>query len=974
MIDQEEIHKHCLSDDPIERYEALNQLKDNFSQLPDKQQAWNDLHKLTNDQDSYVRRKAAFALGSIFSKVPGKQQAWNDLHRLTSDEDGYVRRKAAFALVSIYSEVPDKQQAWNDLIKLTNDEDCYVRSKAASALGPVFSEVPDKQQAWNDLIKLTSNEDSDVRMEVASVLGSIFPEVPDKQQAWNELHRLTIDEDSYVRREAASVLGSVFSHVPDKQQAWNDLIKLTNDKDIYVRRKAASALGSVFSDVPDKQRAWNDLIKLTSDKDSYVRVEAASVLGSVFSDVPDKQQAWNDLYRLTSDEDSDVRMGVVSVLGSIYSEVPDKQQAWNDLIKLTSDKDSYVRWGVASVLGSVYSHVPDKQQAWNELHRLTSDKDIYVRRRAAFALGSAFSHVPDILNAWNDLHRLTNDEDEWVRTYSNYSLGRVSIFMASQANKEEDYKKELEKAIAFFEKAAQESRGYNPAQFCLPFYRSFHTIIFKKQDAKEDMNRYLAETKEAVRGSKSKELLFEAVENLANALKEVENLGNLDLEAMQGELNFYRIYCDHATEFTRDAEETAPFAAMTMRKGMSILNRSLKELIEGIKKAAKTACKVSRGTDTEEIICVANKKVQKWEICTIEEIEFYAEDIFKYINSNVPKFPENKYIFEMIKEIEGKKDLKMLLKGIRDLFEELPKIMTDPERMKPTIGIITALPKEYAAVNVLLVNKNDKYTIPGSGAGRRYCLGEIFSEEGNKHNVVLAIAGMGNNIAATKAAILLEYFPNVKSIIMVGIAGGVPNPDDVDDHVRLGDIVVSNEYGEIQYDNIKKETQKTIFRNPPRPPCASLLEAVKYLEAGEILGNRPWEKYIDQALSIIKIIRPSEEKDILYCSDNQKLPVEHPKDPHRIKGQPRVFIGTIASANILQKNPKARDKLREKFKVKAIEMEASGIADATWNHEMGYLVIRGICDYCDTKKNDDWQPYAAVVAAAYTRALIESMP
>jgi nucleoside phosphorylase len=68
------------------------------------------------------------------------------------------------------------------------------------------------------------------------------------------------------------------------------------------------------------------------------------------------------------------------------------------------------------------------------------------------------------------------------------------------------------------------------------------------------------------------------------------------------------------------------------------------------------------------------------------------------------------------------------------------------------------------------------------------------------------------------------------------------------------------------------------------------------------------------------------------------------------------------------------DQLRDKFKVKAIEMEASGIANATWNREVGYLVVRGICDYCDSHKNDDWQQYAAVVAAAYTRALIESMP
>ena len=87
----------------------------------------------------------------------------------------------------------------------------------------------------------------------------------------------------------------------------------------------------------------------------------------------------------------------------------------------------------------------------------------------------------------------------------------------------------------------------------------------------------------------------------------------------------------------------------------------------------------------------------------------------------------------------------------------------------------------------------------------------------------------------------------------------------------------------------------------------------------------------------------------------------------------QVFLGAIGSANILLKNPARRDEIRNKFGVRAIEMEGSGIADATWDLEVGYLVVRGICDYADMKKNDRWQTYAAIVAAGYTRALIESM-
>ncbi len=54
-------------------------------------------------------------------------------------------------------------------------------------------------------------------------------------------------------------------------------------------------------------------------------------------------------------------------------------------------------------------------------------------------------------------------------------------------------------------------------------------------------------------------------------------------------------------------------------------------------------------------------------------------------------------------------------------------------------------------------------------------------------------------------------------------------------------------------------------------------------------------------------------------------------------------------------------------------MEGSGIADASRASEIGYMVIRGICDYADQSKSDTWQQYAAVVASAYTRALLESM-
>ncbi len=310
------------------------------------------------------------------------------------------------------------------------------------------------------------------------------------------------------------------------------------------------------------------------------------------------------------------------------------------------------------------------------------------------------------------------------------------------------------------------------------------------------------------------------------------------------------------------------------------------------------------------------------------------------------------------------------------------------------IGIITALPKEFAAVKALLEN-GKKHSVPGKGAGRRYWLGEIPTESGDKHEVVLALLpDMGHTSAAIRTALLFKHFPDIQYIIMTGIAGGAPHPEKPDEHVRLGDIVVCDENGVVQYD-IGTETETVNPKPRPRPPSSFLLEAVQHLEASIVGGERPWSEYIELAAKKLKIVRPAEKTDklasyrrpwskyiewiakllkIVRRSGNPRENISHPERPEGFQGQPYIFYGTIASANVVLKNAAKRDALRDKFYVKAFEMEGSGIADATWYEEKNYLVVRGICDYCDPYKNKTWQKYAAVAAAAYTRALLESIP
>ncbi len=302
-------------------------------------------------------------------------------------------------------------------------------------------------------------------------------------------------------------------------------------------------------------------------------------------------------------------------------------------------------------------------------------------------------------------------------------------------------------------------------------------------------------------------------------------------------------------------------------------------------------------------------------------------------------------------------------------------LTTDAERgaqLAPHVvfGIVTALEEERAAVCAML-DEPVHYAVPGRGAGLVYDLGEIPALGGGTHVVAVALAGMGNTIAAARGTLLLQHFKGVEAILMVGIAGGVPWPEKPDIHVRLGDVVVSDARGVVQFDFVKKTRRNVEYRFPPRPPCARLLESARYLAADARTGKRPWEVHIRRAEALEDITRPDASTDVLAHTARPDEVVAHPADPQRREGMPRIFHGVIGSSGTLLKDPKERDRLGAEFGVRAVEMEASGITDATWNHGVGFLAIRGICDYCDSHKNDIWHGYAALVAAAYMRALLE---
>jgi nucleoside phosphorylase len=99
--------------------------------------------------------------------------------------------------------------------------------------------------------------------------------------------------------------------------------------------------------------------------------------------------------------------------------------------------------------------------------------------------------------------------------------------------------------------------------------------------------------------------------------------------------------------------------------------------------------------------------------------------------------------------------------------------------------------------------------------------------------------------------------------------------------------------------------------------------------------------------------------------DKGRLLIREPRDTI----DPVIHYGLIGSANRVMRHGVTREKFRREKGILCFEMEAAGLMD-----NFPCLVIRGICDYSDTHKNKRWQRYAAAIAAAYAKELLEIIP
>ncbi|KAJ0420271.1 hypothetical protein BJY00DRAFT_141637 [Aspergillus carlsbadensis] len=300
-----------------------------------------------------------------------------------------------------------------------------------------------------------------------------------------------------------------------------------------------------------------------------------------------------------------------------------------------------------------------------------------------------------------------------------------------------------------------------------------------------------------------------------------------------------------------------------------------------------------------------------------------------------------------------------------------------------TVAWICALPLEAAAARAMLDKTHSP--LPQITDPNAYEIGEL-----NGHRIVIAYLPngvYGTVSAATVISRMRLTFPRLRFGLMVGVGGGVPSQSN---DIRLGDVVVSKpgeRYGGvIQYDYGKTvqggQFEPTgILNQPPQV----LLTHMSQLQAKQMTGGEnAISKIVSEVLELNPFMKerflpPEQSTDYLFQStyhhaekdsdcekcDQDNLIIRQP----RAMETPYIHYGLIASGDQVVKDSETRDRLAQQHGILCFEMEAAGLMN-----ELPTLVIRGICDYCDSHKQKQWQGYAALTAAAYAKLLLLAMP
>jgi nucleoside phosphorylase len=293
---------------------------------------------------------------------------------------------------------------------------------------------------------------------------------------------------------------------------------------------------------------------------------------------------------------------------------------------------------------------------------------------------------------------------------------------------------------------------------------------------------------------------------------------------------------------------------------------------------------------------------------------------------------------------------------------------------RPTVGVITALPIECFAVQLVLDGVR-AVRAPEADDGASYWIGTVPSSRPDEpHQVVLSLLPEDGGIAAAHGCVNLQRSWRVDQVVMCGIACGVPRPDDPSRHVRLGDILVAED-GVVPYGHVRVvgDGSEELRRAAPKPSVA-WKNAARRLRVATEAGVRPWESVMESRgrRGVEDYSRPPPGSDVLIDDDGNVVPHPRPRLTGHPSGHPKVHDGRLGSGGKLINNAAERSRLARAHRLIGFDMEGDGVSDAAYLQRVDWFMVRGVSDY-GIGKSDRWHRYASLAAAAYVRSLLHEL-
>lgn len=264
-----------------------------------------------------------------------------------------------------------------------------------------------------------------------------------------------------------------------------------------------------------------------------------------------------------------------------------------------------------------------------------------------------------------------------------------------------------------------------------------------------------------------------------------------------------------------------------------------------------------------------------------------------------------------------------------------------------TIVWLCPLEVELRAAIAMLDKASAEIPPRARGQNVVYTIGEIGP---HKVAVVGYYQEQGLAVSGSMAAEVLRDLRNLQLGLLVGIAGGLPASTY---DMQLGDVAVAvpedNRPGVVGYDLGKAGESDTFepkhWQNSTHPLLRSVINMVRARD------DLRFRRHLEVLERLPQFRRP----------DGARF--------HKSSIHPKVHYGTILSGNLVIKSKAKRDQLRDLYGGIAVEMEAAGMMT-----RLPVAVIRGISDFADSSKSKEWQPYAAITAAAYAKEILLSLP